>query len=86
MKALGSFGGLVAQCQAVQKETGILEFFVVPAASCDEAGRSRIARFLDDIVPRYYGAAVTHRVSFAESIPHRGRKFLEFVSEIEQKD
>jgi len=86
MKALGSFDGLVAQCQAVQKEKGTLEFFVVPAASCDPAGKGRIERFLDDIVPRYYGAAIRHRVRFVDTIPHRGRKFLEFVSEIDSRE
>jgi phenylacetate-CoA ligase len=85
MKALGSFGGLVAQCQVVQKEKGKLDFFVVPGASCDSTGKSRIERFLDDTVPRYYGAAIRHRVRFVEAIPHRGGKFLEFVSEIDRR-
>jgi phenylacetate-CoA ligase len=86
MKALGSFGNLVAQCQAVQREVGRLDFYVVPGELFDSTGRSRIERFFDDCIPRYYGNAIEHRVEFVPSIPRRGMKFLEFVSELPQQD
>jgi phenylacetate-CoA ligase len=86
MKALGSFGPLVAQCQAVQKEEGRLDFYVVPGAVMGRADRARIERFFGEIVPKYYGEAIEHRVEFVQSIPRPGRKFLEFVSEIEPRD
>ena len=85
MKALGSFGTLIAQCQAIQREKGALDFYVVPGTVIDAADRARIERFFSDIIPRYYGDAIDHRVQFVESIPRTGTKFLEFVSEIEPR-
>jgi hypothetical protein len=85
MKALGSLGALVAQCQAIQREKGRIDFYVVPGTALESRARARIEHFFSEMVPRYYGDAIDHRVQFVESIPRTGRKFLEFVSEIEPR-
>jgi hypothetical protein len=56
----------------------------VPGMALEAADRARIERFFSDIIPRYYGSAMEHRVRFVDSIPRTGSKFLEFVSEIER--
>ncbi|MDD4858151.1 MAG: phenylacetate--CoA ligase family protein, partial [Candidatus Krumholzibacteria bacterium] len=86
MKSLGSFGNLIAQCQAIQREVGRLDFYVVPGIELDSTEMRSVERFFSDCVPRYYGSAIEHRVHFVESIPRQGAKFLEFISEMPQRN
>jgi len=79
---LGSLDGLVAQCQAVQRTAGELEFHVVPGKPLDQAARICVEEFFSGMMPHYFADAMDHRIVFVDAIPHGAGKFLEFVSEL----
>jgi phenylacetate-CoA ligase len=85
IKSLVSLGGIVAQCQAVQRAEGRLDFYVVPGRTLAPKDMSRIERFFGEMVQRYFGGAIECGVHPVESIPRTGSKFLEFVSELPRR-
>lgn len=86
IKSLVFLGGLVAQCQAVQRAEGRLEYYCVPARILSQNDIGRIERFFDEMTERYFEGAIECGVLFVESIPRTGDKFLEFVSELPSKN
>jgi phenylacetate-CoA ligase len=86
IKSLVLLGGLVAQCQAVQRAEGRLEYYCVPARILSQKDINRIERFFGEMTERYFEGAIECAVLFVESIPRTGSKFLEFVSDLPQKN
>lgn len=86
IKSLVSLGGLVAQCQAIQRVEGRLEFYFVPDGILAQKERDRIDRFFGEMTERYFGGAIECGVHLVESIPRTGNKFLEFVSDLPRRD
>ncbi len=86
VKSLVSLGGLVAQCQAVQRVEGRLDFYFVPGRILAPKEIGRIERFFGEMTERYFGGDIECGVHLVESIPRTGNKFLEFVSELPRRD
>ena len=82
IKSLVSLGGLVAQCQAVQRAEGRLDVYGVPDRILSQKERERIERFFGEMTERSFGGAIECGVRLVESIPRAGNKYLEFVSEL----
>ncbi len=86
IRSLDSLGGLVAQCQAIQRVEGRLEFHCVPDRVLASKERERIDRFFGEMTERHFGNAIECSVHVAESIPRTGGKFLEFVTDYPRRD
>jgi phenylacetate-CoA ligase len=86
IKSLVLLGGLVAQCQAVQRAEGRLEYYCVPARVLSRNDIGRIERFFGEMTERYFEGTIECAVLFADSIPRTGSKFLEFVSDLPQRN
>lgn len=74
----------VAQCQAVQRERGVMEFMVRPERGCrDKESLQKLEKIMPGLLDSYFKGHLSCRIEIVGTIPRRKGKLVEFVSEIE---
>ncbi len=74
----------VAQCQALQRERGVIEFMIRPAKGCgDEKTLAELEELMPKLLDSYFKGHLRCQVEIVDRIPGREGKFLEFVSKVD---